>query len=371
MTVLIFTDFLAIILLALTIGLARKNIIINNNKNKVYITLSYVVIIILLLEIATLFLGVPGQSINVIPNRIADCLGFSLCPFVTALLVLFNNNLLKVKSFFKSLFAVPLYINILICVLSYKTGWVFYIDSNNIYTRGTYFLFPEMVALLYLLILIITIIKNKLEYEDEEIRFLLVIIIIPIISSVIQITFSDVLLIWMSTAISLVMYYIFLRELQFKYDIQTGIRNRYAFEQEVEKLRKANCNVAIVIVDINDLKRINDRLGHSAGDEIIKCSAGILEESFLGIGKTYRIGGDEFCVLCKEISRSLLDTTLNSLDMGIHNVNILRDEKIELAYGYSFYTKNESSSIYASYIQADMAMYEHKAMLKGKVTIVT
>lgn len=364
MTTSISTDFLAIIALCFTIGLARRNIIFNNHKNKIYIWMSVTIIILLLLEIATVLMEHSSNSNLVLPNRLANIIGFSLCPLVPALLLFLNKNIKK-SNFFKSFLALPFYINVLICILSYKTGWIFFVNEHNLYTRGKLFLLPTIISLIYFIIMVILAMKNSVEYENDDRIVLITIFLVPVLGTILQVLFKDLLLIWISVSLSLLLYYIFLRELQFKYDIQTGIKNRSAFEKEMEKYLKDDKNAAIVMVDLNNLKSINDRLGHKAGDEIIIRAAKIIEESFIGIGNTFRIGGDEFCVICKEVSKKLLDDSLSDLDQLLLLTNKENNNKIELAYGYSFYTKNKSESIYSTFNQADKAMYIHKAKLKG------
>lgn len=358
------TDFLAIIALCFTICLARRNIIFNNHKNMIYISVTVTTIILLLLEIATVLMEYSSSSNLVIPHRIANVAGFSLCPVVPVFLLIFNKNMEK-RNFYKSILALPLYFNTFMCILSYKTCWIFSVDAHNQYTRGKLFLLPTIISLFYFGLVVITLIKNSAEYENDEMKILITVFFIPVLGTIVQILYKNVLLIWISTAVSLLLYYIFLRELQFKYDIQTGIKNRSAFEKEMEKYLRDDINAAIVMVDLNNLKSINDKHGHKAGDEIIKCAAKIIEESFIGIGKTFRIGGDEFCVICKEIPRKLVDGALSDLDHLLIIANQKRDIKIVLAYGYAFYTKNESESIYSAFVQADKAMYTHKAKLKG------
>lgn len=169
----------------------------------------------------------------------------------------------------------------------------------------------------------------------------------------------------------MLIYYIFLLELQFRYDVQTGIRNRTAFENEMVQYVSEDKNATIVMFDLNNLKITNDKHGHKAGDEMIFNTAKIIEESFIGIGQTYRIGGDEFCVICKDTSRELLDNALSALENLLIQVNQERDIKIILAYGHAFYNKNEneSESIYSTFAKADKDMYIHKAKLKSVCSI--
>jgi diguanylate cyclase (GGDEF)-like protein len=209
------------------------------------------------------------------------------------------------------------------------------------------------------------VVKNVSEYEFDDKKILILVYLIPVLGAILQIIFRDLLLIWGSTAISLLLYYIFLRELQFKYDIQTGINNRAAFEKEMEKYYKGDKSAAIVVLDINNLKRNNDKYGHKAGDETIIYTAKIVQESFHGIGKAFRIGGDEFCVICEETPQKLMDVALSKLEELLKKENEKRIIKIVLAYGYAFYNKNNSESIYSIFTKADKAMYKHKAELKG------
>jgi diguanylate cyclase (GGDEF)-like protein len=187
----------------------------------------------------------------------------------------------------------------------------------------------------------------------------------PLLGIIVQILFKDVLLIWGSVSISLLLYYIFLRELYFKYDVQTEMRNRSAFEKEMSQHLKGNKNVVIVVVDINNLKDINDGYGHQAGDETIYHAAKIIHESFRCVGKAYRIGGDEFCIICEESSKELIDSTLSNMECLLAMENQKHNIDIALAYGYAFYHKNNDENIYSIFAKADEVMYIHKAKLKN------
>jgi len=358
------TDVLAIIALCFTIYFAKRNPVVNIYNNKIYISVSVITIILLILEIMTVLMELSSSKQLVMPQRIADIVGFSLSPVVPFIFLFFNNN--REKGIIKnSILAVPLFLNAFMCILSYKTGWIFFINAQNQYLRGDLFILPTIISGFYFGLIIIALLKNTAEYEIDDKRILISILLLPILGTILQILFRDLLLIWGSVSISLLLYYIFLRELQFKQDVQTGIKNRSAFEKEMEQYLKSGKNAAIVVLDINNLKRNNDKYGHKAGDETIFLAANILQESFMGIGTAFRIGGDEFCVICEEISMELVDSALSKLEHSLTRINEQRNFQIKLAYGYAVYTKNESESIYSIFAQADKAMYEHKAKLKG------
>lgn len=360
---LISTDSFAIILLCFTITLAKRNVAVNNKKNMIYISASVTTIILLILEITTILMELSSNNKLMIPHRIANILGFSLSPVVPFILLFFNSN--KEKNILYNYFlTIPLLFNTFMCILSYKTGLIFFVDAQNQYTRGNLFLLPTIISIFYYMLFLIIEIKNIGKFEKEDKKILFSLIFIPILAIILQILFKELILIWSCTAMSLLLYYIFLLELQFRYDIQTKIRNRTAFENQMEQNRNNDENSSIVIFDLNNLKSTNDKHGHKTGDEMIFYAAKIIEESFMSIGKAYRIGGDEFCVICKEAPVELVDAALSNLDDLLIKANQYRHIKIVIAYGYAFYNKNECESIYSTFTQADKAMYTHKAELK-------
>jgi diguanylate cyclase (GGDEF)-like protein len=83
-----------------------------------------------------------------------------------------------------------------------------------------------------------------------------------------------------------------------KHDTLTKLRNRTFYVEELNRLsRKGPWPLAILVIDLNGLKIVNDEQGHAAGDEILRRAGEILAESVEGTSCAARIGGDEFIVL--------------------------------------------------------------------------
>lgn len=282
---LIGTDSLAITALCFTIGLAKRNAAVNNKKNWLYISASAVTIILLILEIATILMDLSSNGKLLIPYRIVNILGFSLSPVVPYILMFFNGNRGRKYMFRNYILRLPLYINFIICIISYKTGFIFFVDAQNQYTRGELFFLPTIISMLYYVLFVTAVIKKGAKYELEDKKVLIPILFIPVLGTILQILYKDLILIWGCTSISLLLYYIFLLELQFKYDTLAKIKNRAAFGKKMEQYNKGYKNAAIVMLDLNNLKRTNDKYGHKAGDDLIFNAAKIIEESFMGIYK--------------------------------------------------------------------------------------
>lgn len=85
------------------------------------------------------------------------------------------------------------------------------------------------------------------------------------------------------------------------YDSLTKLLNRHSYEEKIAALEEKNVKkLTIGVFDINELKGINDNIGHIAGDEIIMGSAKCLESAFSEVGDCYRVGGDEFILVVEK-----------------------------------------------------------------------
>ncbi len=82
------------------------------------------------------------------------------------------------------------------------------------------------------------------------------------------------------------------------HDALTGLYNRGYFEEELRRLTAGRVfPISVLMADLDDLKSINDTLGHAAGDEMLRRAATALQASFRAEDVVARIGGDEFAVL--------------------------------------------------------------------------
>nr|WP_300094536.1 GGDEF domain-containing protein [Sedimentibacter sp.] len=355
------SDVIGIAALFFTIKLARRNAVVDVYKTKIYILASTITIILLYLEIVDIW----GQSLQNAEHiwfyNLENVIGFFLTPVVPFILLFLYNNEINNKIHYY----IPLILNSAISIASYKTGWIFYFDQAAVYHRGIMFFVPIAAGFFYYTLLMISIMRNDSKYEKDDLIFLKYVFLMPIMGVSLQLYFVEFHIVWPSVALALLLYYIFLRELQFKYDVISGIMNRKAFESEMELYNSGDNVIALVVLDLNDLKKINDSKGHHAGDKAILISATVLQESFEKIGRVYRIGGDEFCALCTGASEKDIVKALEKLENLLLEVNKIHEMKIELAYGYAFYCNEEDKSIYETFKYADRRMYTHKAKLKG------
>jgi len=367
----VFTELFLMFGLIFTISMGRRYVFENANKSRRYTILAIMSIILMGLEMESILISNKNDANLVIFNRIVNVLGYVLSPVFVYLLLMFSLHNNEKYTFHKKLLSIPLLINTLLSVLSCKTGWIFFVDSQNHYTRGPLFAVPFVFCAFYYFLFIIISVKNRDNYDHGDLAALMIIVTVPVLSIVLQIIFLDSIVIWSSAAISLILYYVFLRELQFTRDIQTDVKNRAAFEKEMLQCLKRNKSASIISFDVNNLKQTNDKFGHKAGDQLLFEAAQAIKKCFDDIGSTFRVGGDEFCVICEDVPIMIAEHALSNLDQLLITINTTRYIRLEIAYGYAYYDDAGGESIYAVYSEADRLMYIHKAKLKGAKSTIS
>lgn len=154
----------------------------------------------------------------------------------------------------------------------------------------------------------------------------------------------------------------------------TGIGNRTAFQEkteELEKRKREKDGIGIVIFDVNNLKWVNDTLGHSEGDQMIKKGAETINQAFAQErGDCYRIGGDEFAVfLTGDQIAERCEQAIGRLREELHTYNSRQNREYELsiASGYAVYDENCAEMTLTDLFEtADARMYENKKKMKNK-----
>ena len=148
-------------------------------------------------------------------------------------------------------------------------------------------------------------------------------------------------------------------------DSLTGVKNRHAYldkEEHLDMLIEEHRapEFAVVMMDVNDLKMINDTEGHQAGDQHIKNACRIICETFKK-SPVYRIGGDEFVVLAEGYDYEHMDALVEKICE--HNRSAINDGGVVIACGVAKY--GGDACVAAVFERADNRMYENKKSLKA------
>lgn len=152
-------------------------------------------------------------------------------------------------------------------------------------------------------------------------------------------------------------------------DILTNIKNRTSYVQDIEQINQSleeNSDIITVMFDLNNLKEANDQYGHDKGDKLLIAAAESIRESFGDYGDCYRIGGDEFAVIIKNVYDSFFQDSMAHLHSVLEEYNKWHAIKLEIPFGYTHYKHEIDRDLYATISRADALMYEAKAMMKAE-----
>lgn len=151
-------------------------------------------------------------------------------------------------------------------------------------------------------------------------------------------------------------------------DALTGIGNRAAFEEKILELQNALGNyqsIWCISADVNDLKYVNDHLGHAKGDELIRGAASVLKDVSYQQDSLYRTGGDEFVLFLTDISDEEMAGWRSYFDEALNKYNQLHENKLFIAAGYDSLRKNGHDTIHDLISRTDRIMYEEKNRMKN------
>lgn len=150
------------------------------------------------------------------------------------------------------------------------------------------------------------------------------------------------------------------------HDQLTGLYNRAAYADYVEHSDHKQEKCTLVMFDLNDLKHCNDTWGHDQGDSYIINSAKLIHDVFGNIGKCYRMGGDEFCAVLKEVSVGKCQALVRKLKEREEAWNRQNEEKfeIQIACGYARYDAEQDYDLGDTLRRADRMMYQEKYAMK-------
>lgn len=148
-------------------------------------------------------------------------------------------------------------------------------------------------------------------------------------------------------------------------DALTGILNRGSYDRILESGKK---DIALILADIDLFKLINDKYGHTVGDEVLKRVSECIVKNFRSTDYVCRIGGDEFGIIATKVtpaSKDVITRKLNAISEEL-SLPIGDIPEITMSYGVAFSDqKSEGGTLYHD---ADIALYESKHKGRNAIT---
>ena len=155
-------------------------------------------------------------------------------------------------------------------------------------------------------------------------------------------------------------------------DFVTGALNSRAFHMETEKEIKRSQRytrpLAVCYLDLDGFKSVNDSLGHSQGNEVLRAVAGVLQANVRSTDSVGRIGGDEFAVLLPEIDCEGARATVKKLRTALQDAMNASAWPVTASIGVAAY-ETPPSEVDALLKKADEMMYLAKSSGKNRVRV--
>ncbi|MGN0633387.1 MAG: GGDEF domain-containing protein [Oscillospiraceae bacterium] len=280
-------------------------------------------------------------------------LGYAVRPIIVYLYIRLAMRNKQISLPANVLLHLPMAVNALAAFSAYFTDIVYTYDSSNNFIRGPLGYTTHIISVFYMLLLLILTVKRFCRRDYSEGLIIFLIVTVNIIAMCME-SFGGMYGTNRTAYIlSIVFYYLFLSTESFIRDPMTNALNRHCFYIDSER-HKEDLS-AVISIDLNDLKKINDTGGHAKGDEAICTIVTVIENNLPKGCLLYRTGGDEFMILCVKKDKK---------DVGKIIKNI-RSEMAETpftcAIGSAFADGGNFDSICA---KADAQMYSDKKKYK-------
>lgn len=334
----------------LILMLTNKNL--DERTNRSFIIFVVLVFILDISDITDYYLA--GLSKTYFLRYITSSIGYTLRP---ASLVIIINILLRRKKA-SILLWIPIAIVGLISITSCFTHWMFWFDSSNYFIRGKLGFISHIASGIYMFFLVFLTIKMHRYISSGEVFVVLYIALICVAAILLESLLRGFKFLLTGAMISsCALYYIIIYIETYRRDILTGLMNRRTFYLDSKRFR--NKSIAVISLDLNGLKVINDSQGHSAGDKALQCVGDAMlcksGRRFLA----YRTGGDEFMALGKEQTPKAVEAYIGEMR------SILQANGLSAAFGAAYY-KPSKDNFDDICNMADAEMYSDKNKYKHR-----
>ena len=313
-----------------------------------------------------------------------SAIGYSVRPIIFCLMLMLAARNVNDQHFPK-VFYLPVIANIIAAFSVFFTDIVYSYTTDNIFQRGPLGYFTHIVTIIYLVILMTVVVKSHENHPKLEVLIIFAVSMLILFAMVIEAVYSIRTIGRSSIIMVTIFYYMFFQtrihnesmtkeqsiRMQLEHanrmDGNTGVLNKKAFSDEMKKfLQEQNENTAsrfgFVFLDLDHLKEINDKLGHSIGDIAISDVADTIRAVFRKTDLIGRFGGDEFCILLPNIPEQRFRCCLDEIQEKLKRKYSIDDTIVHVTASMgAVYVEGYIDLSYEQLIQmADEALYQAK-----------
>lgn len=336
------------------VGFLILFVVTNNNFekriNRLFLAAACIVLLVIVEEAWEAQLAL---SPNYEPLRVLlSALGYTLRPAIPFLMILIAKKLPRKRLL---LLSIPLILNALIAFSSLFCKISFGYSQENEFIRGPLGFTPFIVAGFYILLAIALVFQIYIDMGILEMLILSAIVLFTFLATILESIFHMQFIQCPCMATSLTFFYLFLHCNQNNRDPLTEALTRRRFYLDAKKNPAALS--AVISLDLNDLKLINDQQSHMEGDKALNTVSMIIKQHKGVHAALYRVGGDEFIILCYKMKEDDIQKLIDKIRAD------LQKTPYRCAIGYAM---NDANADFESVCHiADNLMYQNKREMKG------
>lgn len=262
----------------------------------------------------------------------------------------------------RRLVAAPAAAYLVVLFANLFTPLVFNVDSANVYSRLPLSVLGMAVSYGYFAYALVFYLHMR--HSTRGLRFFPGwALLIPVaVGGSVQLAFPQMPLFWAAVCVGIAATITSLQNEDIYRDRLTGLYNRTFLEYVSErKVKQGDAGMTGVMIDLNGFKSVNDRFGHTVGDQALVDAAHVLRTSVGDIGMTARYAGDEFVVLLNTNDEAVVDRTLAKVRENVRKFNESGGRPYRLSMAMGCCPVVPGTVAVSEFISdIDRAMYEDK-----------
>ncbi len=270
------------------------------------------------------------------------------------------------------LMLLPVMINLVVTLLSISGGYLFAVNDENVFHRGPLYILTPVLCYSYLLFYLYYAFRMRKAMLRRDFFSIFLAMLPMALAGLMQVLIPGIYVTWLAAAFSILILYIGIIVNQANTDHLTGLANRRRFDSRLENLfKQEGCRVpmALILVDIDNFKAINDRYGHLTGDRALEAVGAALRRSARKGDLVARVGGDEFALLAAVYSQEDMERIAGRVRENLGALNQKRDFPfgIEVSIGSGMCSELEHMTPDAFLRMIDNRMYDEKRSNQRRV----
>jgi diguanylate cyclase (GGDEF)-like protein len=240
-------------------------------------------------------------------------------------------------------------------------GFVFWVDESNVYHRGPLYAAYMAVYSISALYLSYESIKAGRTYQSVNNLSIACILLFLALGVGVQVINPTIRTTWPTVVLVITLYFVFYAEMVLRTDALTRLLNRRSYEDFLDRTRTP---CAVVLIDVDNFKHVNDTYGHRYGDICLQTIAKLIRRAFGGAALCFRTGGDEFTVMVTK-HRDQTEEYVERLHELVDKA-CSADPRLPTVSAGIARSGADGVDLRAALLQADANMYETKRARKAR-----